>query len=53
MINITKYNNKWRIEIDLEKWEFEDLRTCMDELENLCEIKDKYGNIKKYEEKKK
>lgn len=45
-ITIKKYNSKWRIAIESENWEFEDLKELQNNLDILLKLKDKFGNIK-------
>ena len=46
MIQIKMVNEKWRIEIGDEKWEFKDLKELQTNLNIILNIKDKFGRIK-------
>ena len=45
MIKISMKNNIWRINIDNEEWEFEDINKLKEIIENILVFKDDYGRI--------
>ena len=46
-INIKQYQDKWRIEIEREEWEFESRKDLDDNLKKILDIKENKGRIKK------
>lgn len=46
-ITIKIYDGKWRIEIENEKWEFENRKELDIGLKTLLDLKDKKGRVKK------
>ena len=46
MIALKIYNEKWRIQIGDEIWEFKDLKEMKENLDKILTIKDKFGRIK-------
>lgn len=47
MIKITQQQDKWKIEIVEEVWEFSNRTEMENELKMLFDMKDKYGRIRK------
>ena len=47
MIKITQQQDKWKIEIVEELWEFNDRAAMEKELKMLFDMKDKFGRIRK------
>ena len=46
-IRIIQVQEKWRIEIEKEEWEFPDRATMEAELKRLFDLKDTFGKIKR------
>lgn len=46
MIEISMYQNKWRIKVNEEVWEFEDRVSLDNILNQILSIKDCWGKIK-------
>lgn len=49
MITIKQKNNKWKIDLENETWEVNDIEELKLLIEQLCKLKEKYGKVIKYE----
>ena len=47
MLQIKQFNNKFRLIISNEEWEFKDLKEFKENLNKIIDLKDKFGHIEK------
>ena len=52
MLQITNFQNKWRIKLLNEEWEFNSLQDAEFTLKQILELKEKYGKISNFKIKK-
>jgi len=46
MITIKQQENKWKIQLENELWEVQDIEHLKILIEDICLLKEKYGRIK-------